>query len=301
MNAKQLKWAAAALVVAVLLWAASEAMTERPDDRQTARVLPEDVGGVNRIVITTPEDTVILARTGADWKVNGYDVATDQLAKLFEALSDSSASEIAATSQAVHQRMGVADDGRRLIFFKDLDTAAVLIFGKRGRDGSSFYARRAGSDAVYLYSGPLTGVLENRVDDWRDDVIADVMPDGVAAVVVRGGAMSYVLTRQTDGGWAIGEEVADSAAVERLLNKYRPLKAAGFASAAQLDSVDLARPDRELMLLGSTGDTLAALVFDSTEAGYWVRRVDALTIYQLPHHRVDQLMPDVSTFWPTGG
>jgi hypothetical protein len=110
----------------------------------------------------------------------------------------------------------------------------------------------------------------------------------------------YILTRQTDGRWAIGEEVADSATAERLLARYRPLEATGFASATQLDSIDLISPDREVMLLGVTGDTLAAMLFDSTEAGYWVRRIDGETVYQLPHYRVDQLMPEVSDFRPTG-
>jgi hypothetical protein len=300
MNAKQLKWVTISLLVAMALWAVSEALTKRPDDRQNARVLPEDVEGINRMVITTSEDTVILARTGTRWKVNGYDVAVAQMTSLFEALSDSGESEIVATNPSVHERMGVADDGRRLTFFRDLDTAAVVIFGNTGRDGTSRYARLEGSDAVYLYTGPLTDALDNDLDDWRDNVIADVMPGDVAAVVVRGGSIPYILTRQTDGRWAIGDEVADSATAERLLTRYRPLEAAGFASATQLDSIDLISPDREVMLLGATGDTLAAMVFDSTDAGYWVRRVDGQTVYQLPHNRVDQLMPEVSTFRPTG-
>jgi len=301
MNATQLKWAAVALIVALLLWVGSEALTERPDDRQSARVLPDAAGGINRIVIVSAEDTVILARSDLAWKVNGYRVGADQLVSLFEALSDSGTSEIAATSAAVHERMGVAGDARRVTFFRDLDTAAVVLFGNRGRDGSSFYARRLDSDVVVLYSGPLTNVLENRLDDWRDKVIADVMPDGVAAVVVRGGRVSYTVTRQTDGRWAIGEELADSAKVEQFLTRYRPLTATGFASASQLDSVDFIPPDRELLLLGSTGDTLAAVLFDSTDTGYWVRQIDGETIYQLPHQRVDQLLPHVSTFRPIGG
>ena len=300
MNTKQLKWAAAALIVALLIWVGSEAMTERPDDRQTARVLPDDVGGINRIVIASAEDTVILARPDVAWKVNGYRVEADQLVSLFEALSDSGSNEIAATSATVHERMGVAGDARRVTFFRDLDTAGVVLFGKRGRDGSSFYARRRDSDVVVLYSGPLTNVLENRLDDWRDKVVADVMPDGVAAVVVRGGPLSYTVTRQNDGRWAIGEELADSTKVEQFLARYRPLKATGFASATQLDSVDFMPPDRELLLLGATGDTLAAVVFDSTETGYWVRQLKGETVYQLPHHRVDQLLPTVSAFRPIG-
>jgi len=50
MNPRQLKWAAAALLVAVILWLVSEQTAEQPDDRETGRVMPEQVEGVNRIV-----------------------------------------------------------------------------------------------------------------------------------------------------------------------------------------------------------------------------------------------------------
>jgi hypothetical protein len=64
-----------------------------------------------------------------------------------------------------------------------------------------------------------------------------------------------------------------------------------FATPAEADSADFARPDARVTLFGAEGDTLAALVFDSTAAGYWVRHAQGGTVYRMYGWKVDEILP----------
>ncbi len=104
-------------------------------------------------------------------------------------------------------------------------------------------------------------------------------------------------------GWRFEDGAeADSAGVTRVLDAFTPLTAQGvaFASPAQADSADFTRPDRRLILLDAADDTLAALLFDSTSTGFWVRHAGGGTIYHLLRWKVDDIAPADSTLRPSG-
>lgn len=297
MNTSQLKWAAAVLGIVLILWGISEALSERPDDRETARVIPLlTAEQVDRVTITSPDDTLALARAGDAWTVNGLPASGEEVTRLFAGLADSTPGELAATSPAVHARMGVDESGSRFTFLHGADTLGSVIFGNRGKTRSSYLVRRVGNDAVYLYSGPLAAVAGHGLDDWRDKIIVDAAGPSVGRLEVSRGHQRYVLEADSTGWRLAGRQSApaDSGTVARLLARFHPLKANTFPTAAQLDSADFSRPDRRLTLLGTSGDTIAALVFDSTATGYWVRRAGGGTVYGMNKWEADQIMPSKS-------
>jgi hypothetical protein len=89
----------------------------------------------------------------------------------------------------------------------------------------------------------------------------------------------------------VGDHPADTAAVGRLLRALGDLTAIGFATPAQVDSLDFAGPWRRVVVLGRGGDTLLALDVDSASAGYWVRRGGAGDVFKVDFWRLDQLTP----------
>ena len=298
MSATQLKWVVAMLVVAVLLWVVSEATSSRPDDRQTGRVMPEIVEGVDRIVITSDDGTILLSRTGAEWTVNDFDISNSHLATLFTGLGDTLEYEIVARSSGVHARMGVDETGTSFMFFRGNQQVDHVIFGKRGSHPATIFARRDGEDAVYRYAGPLTELVDLSVEDWRDHVVVDAMPESIGRVTVERGTSRYDLERRPDG-WVLAPDIpVDSTVVNRVLRSFRPMEAKGFASEAQLDSVDFQRPERRVTLVDTAGDTVVALAFDSTDARFWVRSNRGPTVYALPHRMTDQATPLRDIFFP---
>lgn len=297
MNPKQLKRIAIALVVILVLWGLAEILGGRPDDTELSLVLPVlQETDLDSMVIEAEADTTVLSRDGDTWIVNGFETSRDAMDELFAALGDSTESELAATSPLVHQRMGVdSAGGIRLTFFSEGSAVASVIFGKSGRTYDSRYVRRDDGAFVYLYEGDLVRMVDRKPNDWRDKRIVDVNPDSVHRVLARRASDQYTLRRQGDQWIFDTGETADSAAIHRMLQQYQTLDATGFPTGAQLDSVDLESPDREVTLFGSGGDTLAALLFDSTNVAYWVQKATGGYVYRILSWRADQMVPADST------
>jgi hypothetical protein len=291
---KQLLRIALVLVAALFLWGLAELVGRRGDTLERAAVFPPvDSTGVD-VVEIAGDDTIRLARAGGGWTVNGYEAAASVVGELFAGLQDSTAGELVARSASSHERMGVdSAGGSHLRVFRGGDTLVHLVAGVRGHSYRSRYVRRAGDEEVYLLQGPLTQIFDRTLADWREKGIADVEADSVHVFAVERSDGSYRLERR-DSVWAFANGApADTAAVRRALEGYRALSAQGtsFATPAQADSADFDRPDRRVVLLGPRGDTLLALAFDSTAAGYWVRRAGGSTIYQLYRWKVDEIAP----------
>jgi hypothetical protein len=215
---------------------------------------------------------------------------------LFDGLKESHKAELVATGSAVHGRMGIdSTEGTFVKFGSGAEPLASVVFGKRGSAYNTRYVRLEGQDYVYLYSGELVGMLDRSETDWRDKNILSIEPDSVGRVEVHRGEGDYTLNRE-GGGWMIGRgEPADSAAVHRMLNQYNSLQASGFATGAQMDSVDFTRPDRTVSLFGLQGDTLASMVFDSTNAAYWLRVASDSIVYRVLQWKANQMIPVDST------
>lgn len=286
-----------ALVVIVLAWGAFALFRGALSDAGDGVDLPKlGAADVDRVVIDGPTDTVRLRREGDAWTVNGHPAARGPVEELFGAFADTAASsELVARSAASHARLGVdSGAGRRIRFQRGEAVLLDLIVGERGRGYQTAYVRRAGESSVYQLRSRLPGLVERGVDAWRERRIASLPADTVASVAVTRGARRWVLTR-ADGGWLLDGRPADSAAVGRVLQGLADVSAVGFATDAQRDSLDFRRPDRTLTVLGVPGDTLLALAFDSTAAGYWVRRAGDETVYRLDFWRYDELTPNDST------
>jgi hypothetical protein len=177
-----------------------------------------------------------------------------------------------------------------VVFSNAGDTLLALVIGSQGSTYQTAYVRRAGDDRVFQYRGSLPGLLGREPDTWRDRRIARIPADSVGEVRIARGNRSVTLERSGDG-WVTGSGPADSAAVARLLRALADVSAIGFASPALADSLDFARPDRSLAVLDRVGDTLLALVVDSTANGYWVRAGPGGEVFQLDFWRLNELMP----------
>ena len=114
------------------------------------------------------------------------------------------------------------------------------------------------------------------------------------AIDIRMNRGGYVL-RHGAKGWRFASGArADSGAVRRMLEQYRNLRAGGFPTPAQEDSITFAPPTRRVTLQGAQ-HPLADLLMDSTSSWWWVRNADGGTIFRLETWRLPQLFPADST------
>lgn len=298
MSKLQLQRIAIVLGVALALWGFAEILSGGSDVITGEFSLP-NASSADTIEFRSDSEIVRLTRISpTEWEVNGFEASQSAIGDLVRAFSDAgSRSELVAQSPTSHLRMGVDSiDGRLVRVIAGERTLAEFFVGKVGRVFQSAYVRNVGDDDVYfLRNSRLRSLVTRRVEDWRERQIAAVNPDSVSRADVRRGRMRYALIR-TDSGWTLGDgAAADSAAVRRMLERYRSFRALGFATPEEADSADFDLPDIEVSLMGTVGDTLAALVFDSTDADYFVRHLGGGTIYTVGSFTINQLAPADST------
>ena len=292
MSARGLVRALATLGVLVVLWGGFVLFRGSLADPASRLPLPTlsetELDGLD---VIGPAETLRLARSGAGWTVNGYAAEADQVRKLLAAIADTAvSSELVARSPASHARLGVDAAGRRVVFRGAGDTLLDLVVGSSGTGFQSVYARLAGADDVYQVRGPLGALVSRDAASWRDRRIAAVAADSVGTITIRHGRAETVLTRAGDA-WTVAGEPADTAAVRRLLGALADVRAVGFVSPAEADSLDFSRPDRRLTVLGRGADTLLDLLVDSTEAGFRARAGGRPDAFQLDFWRVNDLTP----------
>jgi hypothetical protein len=305
MSSKQLLRLAVALLAVLVLWGAVALASRRSEGiSDRGKIVPRiDTSTVDTIALTGPGDTAILTRTGdgvGTWRVNEHPADPQVVTELLKALADTGViAELVARNPTSHARLQVtADSGRRVRAVHRGRTLLDLIAGKRTTDWDGLYLRRTGDPEVYVIRGELATALARPSDEWRNHTIATITPDSVAAIEIRHGSRSYTLRRKGSGWLFASGAAADSAAVAGMLSDYRNVKAAGFGSRAQEDSLRFARPRRSARLLDRRGVPLLSLVFDSTATGLWVRvdgraggQSEGQGVYRLDSWTADRLTP----------
>jgi len=292
-NTQQLRLVAIIVAALVAAWAASEVLSHRSDTTAGTFSMPTvSAKAADTVTIWHGADRVTLVRRDSTWTVNGWPAAAGGIADLFDALRDTAKPELAAQSPSSFERMGVDSAGARLL--RVITGSAVqirLLVGVEGSTGDAVYVRAPGDPHVYLWMGRLGTLVSRGVDDWRDRQIVAIAPDSVGAMDLTRGREKVTLGRHGTHWTFENGHPADSAAVARLLDHFRSLSAAGFASAQQTDSLRFDHAQRRVVLRTAAGRELAALAFDSTAGGYFARAVAGGTVYRVDFWLADELTP----------
>jgi hypothetical protein len=295
MSAKVLQRIALALALALGLWLSLNLFAGRKRDDAGRLTLPAlSAGTVDRISLVGAGDSVLIVKQGDAWLVDGLPASAKAVQEFLGASGDSTAeSELTAQSTTSHARLGVDSvAGRRLTVAGGGTPLLELVVGNRGPDLEGFYVRRAGAVQVYRLRGRFAEMLARREGDWRDRQLAGVKADNIAKVEVQRGKARWTMTR-SGAAWVIGNRPADSTKVARFLSIFGDLRATGFPDRSELDSIKFAPPERSITLSGATGQTILALVFDSTPSGaFWVRPTAGGPVYRLDGRATSLVTPE---------
>jgi uncharacterized protein DUF4340 len=297
MSAKQLLRIVLVLLGAIALWGALAVAKKSRQERPARLVLPVlDSASINRIDIRKGTDSVVLTKSGTSWTVNGWTAASAEMTDWFTALADTNArSDIAAQSEALHQRLGVDSAGRKVVLQAGDKTLATLMVGNRGPDFEGFYVRRLESPEVYLSHARWAEMAGRTADEWRDKQIAKVPADSIKEITVTRASGKFTVVK--DGGWkfkAGGSGAPDSAASARFASAFADLRAMAFANPALADTLRRAKPWRTVRVTSAGGSTLLAVALDSTAAGFWLRPDSGSAVYRVDQSVTEAIAPAAS-------
>jgi len=306
MSPTQLKAIAVSLAVLLLLWGGSELLSRGSDTTTGSLALPALAqADADTISIVSGPDSVLLAKQSSSaWTVNGHRAAPDEVHALFQALRDTVRPELVAQDSSSFARLGVDSAAARWLRIRGGGKLLLqLALGTRRAEVQGAYVRRPGDTHVYLWRGRLGGLADRRADEWRDKRVAALEPDSIGEVDVERGKERYALRRRA-GRWSVDGAAADSAAVARLLEKYRAITAMGFATRGAGDSTKARRPVRRLAIRDARGGMLLSLAFDSTTGSFLVRHVagaggEGPTVYRMSVWEVDGVTPVSRSLLPT--
>ena len=299
MSTQHLKVIAGVILALAIIWLGGR-MLRSGDDSSAGglRLTGAAADSADTIVIAGPADTITVARTpGGTWTANGFPGSSSTPIELLAALKDSAPAELVAQSSASFGRLGLDSAvARRVRIARGAEVVLDVFVSERGPDAQSAYVRVPGDSAVYAQPGRLGELARRGLDDWREKTVGAVIPDSVGTVELVRGTRRVVVERR-DTTWRIGTAAADSAAVARLLDRYRIVTAAGFPSAAQLDSTFRGRAERRVVVRDRAGIALLDVEFDSTAEHWWARRpgADRALVYRFNSWDVDGLVPADST------
>jgi hypothetical protein len=299
MSARNVLRLAIALILLLAIWGAVALGSRKGGDREQRFRLPRIVTkDVDSVSVVGAHDTIILARNGGmAWQVNGHRADARNIEELLTSLADTTASgDLVAENPASYDQMGMdSASGRRVRVVAQGKTVADLVVGKPGQVYGTGYMRSAGEPGVYLARSALPRLASLPLDEWRDQRIGGVVKDSVAKVEVQRGTQRYTLAQQ-GGRWILAPGgPTDSLAIANFLTDLGDIRASGFATPAQADSLKFAPPKRRLSVLGPDGKPRLQLAFDSTKAGLWARADTGSTVWRLDQWSSDRLTPADST------
>jgi uncharacterized protein DUF4340 len=302
MSPRTLLRLAIALVLLLAIWGAVALGSRGAGDREQRFQLPRiGIKEVDTVTFAGAHDTIVLARTGATaWQVNGHRADSRQVEELLSSLGDTATSgDLVAENPASYGQVGMdSASGRRVRVVAHGKTVADLVVGRPGEMYGTGYLKSAGKPGVYLARSALPRLASRPVDEWRDQRIGGVAKDSVSKVEVQRGSKRYTLTHQA-GRWILAPGGnTDSMAVANFLNDLADLRATGFATQAQADSLKFAPPKRRLSVLGPDGKPRLRLAFDSTQGGLWVRADTGTTVWRLEPSSADRITPADTTLKP---
>jgi uncharacterized protein DUF4340 len=298
MSARTVLRLAIALGLLIAIWGAVALGSRHAGDPERPFRLPAVAAkDVDTISIVRAGDTAVFTRAGTTWEVNGYRADQREVTELLNALADSTTSgDLVAEHPSSYGQVGVdSASGHRIRVVAGGRTVDELVAGKPAQVYGTGYLKLASDSGVYLARSALPRLANRPLEEWRDHRIGGVARDSITKVEVRRGARHYALVK-LGAGWVLEPGGApDSMAVVNFLSDLAEVRAGGFATPAQADSLKFAPPKRRVAVFGPDGKPRLALVLDSIKSGLWARADSGDTVWRLDQWNADRITPAEST------
>lgn len=287
----------AGIALAQIMIIALVLLLENDDPRQVPSWLDLQDREVTRFSITDGDAEVTMTETDGLWSAIAADQQVpadgDKVAQLLDKLAGLSAPWPVATSAASAERFEVTDDSfqRRLALYTG-DEEVALIFLGTSPGFERVHARRADSDEIFSvalsnYELPVT------IDGWLDKGLLGMSEDiqRVALKVLADAdvtelSLADAQLQRSDEGWLINGGVADQAAAQTYVNRFKTLQVLGLAEASHETHTVLA----QLTLAGASGEVVLEISTTGENGDYLVQDTARAGTYRLAAYIAEQLL-----------
>ncbi len=287
----------------ILLAAASAPWWSGPLGLRAPRSVEADLG----FSAVTPEWTEeITIRKGGQqkrlvkgregWSINGFKASGKEVEDLFEVIGGLRVESLVSRNPANHGGFDATEEKGYVVTFSGGGASRTYLIGRRGPGPGSFYAKKEGSERLYLVSGRLLEKLSQDVTAWRDRVVLAVPPDSVRRIEIASGPELLTITRTEEGKWqaeASGRTVRlEEQTAGRLLSALASLEASGFLQEEEVKEFSKAGDRTVLRVFGAGGERLAEVSFVKGKGGthWWAHPEGGEFFYRVPSYRLADVL-----------
>jgi hypothetical protein len=303
MSERSLKQLVGALAVVAGLWLVASLVSRSGGGTIDA---PTDLGAtfegvdatsVEAVRFLRPEDTIELRPEAGSWRVNGWQADSGSVARLFEAVAETSVGDLMATNPANHERMGVSQDSARTVEIEIGGATRTLLIGNEGPRFATAYARLPGQDEVYLLEGGIRAHLTRRLDDWRNRRVVVIDTSEVNRISVRRDDDAFTVVRG-DSAWTFED---GSEAVARQVQSILGELGGSLVGAGVLheeDSLATLPSGGYTVAYSETGAVLAEITIGSGTGERWATSAGDSVRYRVGSFRVNLITPTLESVRP---
>ncbi len=216
------------LIVAVLV-------TQKPGESSStgeagAALATIDSLAVDKIELKTSANAVVLQKNGVEWYLQeplSYRADQSTVAGFLHDSKSLEVRNVVSNKPEKHSVFQVDSTGTRVkIFEKGIERTSFVV-GKPTSSYSEMYARRSGSNDVYVVSGASPEMFSRPVKEWRDKTIFTTSRDNIKEVRFQYGDTTFVLAFK-DSAWTIGKDSTQESIVNTLLSSLSSVQADDF-------------------------------------------------------------------------
>ena len=245
-----------------------------------------------KITIQQGTEEITLTPEGNSWQVGTYSASLDKIDGLFAALKDAKPESIVSRNPSNSGDYGLASDSGTLVVFSGTAGETSVLVGSSGPTGTSFYAKKAGSNNVYLVDGTLNNLLTVQMADWRDRAIVRFTSDDVTALAMAG-SINFELQKNADTSWHLTSATVDKklvdADVKPVLDGLATLTATDFYSPDQASQIQQNSDKRMLVIKDKNGKVIDSLKIIPDGSDFLVIADSKADFYKVPGDSLSSL------------
>ena len=283
-------WLIALLVLQLALAGGLLLSRQQAGDEGTPQpLLPVAASAIDRIVVSDAGSQATVVRQDGAWVLSGSHLpaSASKVADILQRLEQTATEWPVTTTRSSHKRFEVSEEAfqRRVQLFQGDRQVAEFYLGT-SPGFRKVHLRRAAEDEVYAVTLN-TFDLPAGEDAWLDhSLLAVTDPTRIVGP-------DYTLEESADGVWSLaGDEAAAETGNTPLDDEQARQLVSAFANL-RVQSVADGVPDPEtgkgISVEVETADGSYRYHFHQDEAGYYVRREDRATVFNLSQYDYDRI------------
>ncbi len=248
------------LVVLLLIYAGVEFFSSTGRSKSLRKELVSiDTVSVTRLIITKENITTSLSKTNDQWEVSdgekSFSAETSRVIGSLMSIQTIQPSRIATRNPDKWKEFQVDSSGTRIeIYDGDKKSLDIVLgrFGMRGQQQFFTYVRLFEDNDVYVANNFMTFSIPTDAAGFRNQTLTSISKDSISAIRFHYPSdSSFLLEKNLEDKWVIGNIEADSAATHDYLQMISRLNSSKFDNDQSTSIFD--NPEYEITILLKSG------------------------------------------------